>query len=323
MIKTRIAVIALFLLAILIPVSTLASVRAYHVDVAWGQPVSVQNQYERDAMADTTSYIVNIVNWGWAGSSWVAANYYGSNTNNYNVYTSNNNIKNSGSYDYVASFHCGDMYPDMLQYGHWEQGWYWDDELQEWEPYYYYVVDGYTRHYAYYGSNWASNGIEDYVLQYDTSLKNKFTFIWTCANGDLLDTNGDGVGDNYYYYDPHGTGLVGMPAAWTQSLNMYLDGYSPYASGDRVYMGFENTSRGLCDNEEFITHNYGDFVKQFYFYALVYKVSINTALDWAMQDMGVSNFGASALYNGYQIPQNGINWECKMHVYGNGWISLP
>ncbi|MEM2099372.1 MAG: hypothetical protein QXU99_06505 [Candidatus Bathyarchaeia archaeon] len=219
------------------------------------------------------------------------------------------------------------MYPKLVDGYAWEiVGWYWDEEYQMWWPIYEYVYVGTTRHYAYYGSQGASNGIEDLYLYSHTGAKHRFTFIYTCANGGLIDINGDGYYDFYGFVDTqNGTGIVGMPFAWTQRTDLSWNGYaSPDYSG-YAYIGFENISKWMCDNSEFVYYNYGDFVRHFYYYALVSHYQINTALNWAMLDMtfGAQNFGASALYNGYNAYAFGQTWRSRMRVFGDGSMILP
>lgn len=106
MVKTRIAFIALFLLVILIPTNLMSGVKAQHVSVAWGEPTTIGNGNETAADSYTASYITNLAN-GWG--DWVAADFYGSSTTPYNVYTSNDLVRNYPCYDYLATFHVGDI----------------------------------------------------------------------------------------------------------------------------------------------------------------------------------------------------------------------
>jgi len=226
-----------------------------------------------------------------------------------------------------------EIYAAFYPYGHNEiAGWYWDDEQGAWVPYYTLVVDGYVRHYAYYSYyGYGYTGIEDYWLSAYTSWKNQFTFLWTCTEADcpigycmLKDSNGqlcygDYV-DSYYYFDiDHGTGLVGMPLAWTGNTDMAKDGYSSPDIGSNFYISFCNTSLGLCDQAEFGTYNYGDFVRDFYYHALVDHFSIQYSLDLAMVNCGVNGFSNSWLYQGYYVD----NYYCKMKVLGNSDNTLP
>jgi hypothetical protein len=334
MLKPRIVTIAVFVVTIITCSMFLSSVQASRVMVTWGEANGVLSSAERAADYATTSYIANLVDQGYAGPNWYAANYYGGMTTASNVYDSNYYVKIDPSYDYLSTFHVGDMYPNFLPHSHLEQGEYWDENYQCWMTYFYYVVDGYTRHYTYYangvGDVGGYPGIEDDILYTKTSWKNQFTFIWTCVNADWIHESmqknrfGElvpgSIIDNYYFYDSHGTGLVGMPAAWTHDFDMEPDGYANPDTGNMCYIGFENTSLGLCDNSEFITSNYGEFVRDFYYYALVEHQSIRYSLNLAMSGNGVSNFGVSWLNQGYW-DNNG--YFCKMRVYGNSNNILP
>jgi hypothetical protein len=321
MIKTRVTLIALFLLVTLITTIFLAPVQASHVLVAWGEETTQQNPAEQEADNYTCSYITAD-----GVGNWYSANFYGSMTTPYNVYTSNDDVRDCEDYDYLATFHVGDMYPKFVDYGHLELGWH------GMEPYYYYVIDGYTRHYAYYcvdGNN--SEGVIDYLLGSHTSWKNQFTFIWTCASGDWIETSimrdasfveVDGYTVNNYYFFDLNDKLVGMPAAWTNyDFTLEPDGYGSPGSGNVCYISFLNTSLGLCDDAEFGgLSNYGEFVRLFYDFAILYNMNIHDSLYYSMVYNGINGgFDASWLYQGYSI--NG--YDCRMMVYGNGGITLP
>lgn len=232
-------------------------------------------------------------------------------------------------YDFLATFHVGDMYPKFVDGGYWAiTGYYWDEAYQVWIPIWEWIYTGTTRHYAYYGSQGASNGVEDLYLYSHTGWKHKFTFIWTCANGGLIDRDGNGYYDCYGYVDTdHGTGIVGMPYAWTQRTDLSMYGYSNPDYSGYAYIGFENVSKYMSDNSEFQSYNYGDFCRHFYYYALVCHYSINTALNAATVDMLGSGhtFADTSLYQGYWTWDNehGQWWKCYMRVIGDGSMSLP
>lgn len=277
-----------------VPLSLYAVVQGAHVGFTWGTPRTVANQYERDAMSYTCAYISSLIA-GRAG--WVSQNYYDAYTYSGMVYYQSDLVRSNPNVDFLATFHVGDMYPAM--------------------------ISG-TRHYAYYG-RYAAAGIIDVDLYPHTGAKHCFTYIWTCANGDLFINPIYGYYLCYGYTDTqNGTGIVGMPLAWTKIFNMCQDGYAnPY--GSYTYIGFENVSKLLVDNSEFVNYNYGDFVRRFYYHAVVEHCTINYALDLAMRDMGTwrTTFGMSELYTGYTVWYNGTGWKCKMRVYGNGGRVLP
>jgi hypothetical protein len=83
----------------------------------------------------------------------------------------------------------------------------------------------------------------------------------------------------------------------------------------------------MCDSSEFYTHNYGEFVRQFYYYAIGCHWPVNSALDQAMRDMTnwSQNFGQSAVYNGYWAydPAHDIWAWSMMRVFGDGSMVLP
>jgi len=316
-------VLLLFSLVFSLPSFSLPSIvqGSSHVGVTWGSTYhnttfdpdpDWYSTYEAPAMNDTTKYIMNLIWTGQAGPNWIGNNFFGAMTTATNVYQVSDIIQGSADYDYLSTFHVGDMYPT--------------------------IISG-TRHYAYYGSQGADNGIIDTNLYPHTGWKHLFTFIYTCTNGGLIDIDGDGDYDFYGFVDmQNDTGIVGMPFAWTHTTDLSWDGYDDPDYSGYVYIGFENISKWMCDSSEFINYNYGEFVKRFYYYSMVYHSTINTALNWAMLDMtsGEENFGASGLYNGYwarnpafdpsqnsTYPTNWEWWWSRMRVFGDGNMELP
>jgi hypothetical protein len=293
-------VLAILMLCTALPLAQGAT----HVSVTWGpswypQPNGSPStdplwlkywNYEQPAQSTTAAYITSIASQ--AGQNWQATNNYGPNTTNSTVYTHSQLIRGNPAFDFVATFHVGDFYPTNI---------------------------GGTWHYAYYGSNGASNGILDKDLVSYTSAKNKFSLIWTCANGWVNIPNNI----NYYYYidTQYNTGIVGMAYAWTQKSNMGTTGYvSPDNSGV-AYIGFENTPKWLSDNSDFKTKNYGDFCREFYSNLFNHN-SVNTSLNSAAAyAMGGSQytFQNTLLCSGY--------WDsgylCRMRVLGDGNMILP
>ncbi|MCL1969898.1 MAG: hypothetical protein FWF66_00260, partial [Candidatus Bathyarchaeota archaeon] len=168
-----------------------------------------------------------------------------------------------------------------------------------------------------------TNGVVDTTLSSYTGAKHKFTFIWTCVNGG---TTVNGV-SNYGYTDANGR-VVGMPLAWTQKTNLSKTGYTNPDGSGYAYIGFENTSKYLTDNRDFINGNYGDFCRQFYYYAFVQHLPIKTSLDRATQDVMANpkvTFASTSLYNGYWFTNtvHGITSRCYMRVIGDGNMVLP
>jgi hypothetical protein len=265
------------------------------------------------------------VNTGQAGPNWVAANNYGISTKSSFVYQCSISIQSSGQYDFLATFHIGDFYSNWIPYGHWECEYTWDEYEQQWWEHWYFVQDGYEGHYCYYSSYnpGTIEGIHDYVLYSYTGWKHRFTFMYTCANGGLMDTNNDGNYDCYSYWG--NAGVIGMPLAWTHRNDLSWNGYASPDHTGYCYIGFENISKWACDNGEFYYYNYADFVKSFYHYALGHHYSVSYSLDRAMLDMTgwEYNFGGSWL-NGYWAydPAHDFWAWSRMRVLGDGTMSL-
>ncbi len=253
-------------------------------------------------------------------SGWVANNFYGPSTTASYVYQCSDAIRGSSSYDYLATFHAGHMFPDFVEYGHWEIVGYDEYGFPIWE----WIKDGEVRHYAYYGSQGTYDGIEDFALHPHTGAKHYFTMIWTCTNGDLFITPSSQL--NYSYEDTqHGTGIVGMPRAWTQLANLSFYGYDDPWASNFCYIGFENMSKPLTEPfEGSEIYNYADFIRRFYYHAL-YDIgcTIHLALDRATRDMGVNmyyfNSTGNDLYHGWEQYEPGKGtFKCRMRVIGDG-----
>ncbi|MEM2081737.1 MAG: hypothetical protein QW744_05660 [Candidatus Bathyarchaeia archaeon] len=248
--------------------------------------------------------------------TWAANNFFGPDTYASNVYQCSDSVKSSGSYDYLATFHVGHMFPYMYPYGHYE----WPPGA----PGPIWVIDGYVRHYAYYGDSGEYTGVIDFAMYPHGGAKHYFTMIWTCTNGDLFINPLTGQLCYGYYDSAHGTGWVGMPYAWTQTTGLDKTGYDPpIESSNFCYIGFENMSKLLTASfEGHPTNNYGDFIRRFYYHALINQRSIKEALDYATADMGVgmSKFNAPGndLYWGWDEYAQGQWWKCRMRVYGDG-----
>jgi len=266
----------------------------YRVAYTWGTPCTVADTNETTAMSDLCYNISTLI----AGRPyWISQNYYNDSTDSAFVYSRSDAIRSSPVVYFLATFHVGDAYREY------RSG---------------------TLHYNYYDKSGDANGIEDVDLYPHTGAKHYFTFIWTCMNGDLFRNPLNGQFCYGYNDTQNSSGIVGMPYAWTKTTGMSQDGYDD-PSGSFTYIGFENISKQLKDSSEFITKNYGDFVKHFYYHAVVEHRTVNLALDHAMDDMGTwrHSFGVSELYTGYNVWHGGIEWQCKMRVYGNGDMVLP
>lgn len=295
--------LAILLTTYLLTCNALPSVQgAKHVSVAWGpawHPTTYQpgynqtwfDNYEQPAQSSLTSHIIGLV--PLTGPNWVGKNNYGTTTTASNVYANSQAIQSTSSYDFLATFHVGDFYSTY--------------------------ING-IRHYAYYGNGGTSTGIIDRDLATYTGAKHKFTFMWTCVHGGL-NINPSG---GYYYLDSNGE-VVGIAYAWTQKSNMATNGYTSPDNSGVAYIGFENTSKYLTDNSEFITYNYGDFCKEFYNNILFQHRTINKSLDAASAKvMGGSSytFASTVVYQGYADPA-GTGNTCRMRVFGDGNMVLP
>ena len=325
--------IAGILMAVLSMLMTAEPAFAYHASITWGSQHNVEVNYELPAMHYTTSYInsqFTAQSYVWAAQD--AFNVNGM-TNATIVYSTTNYIQQSSTYDFNTNFHVGHFYPSTEQYSGWQLvGWTYDPETYEWYPIFEWVETGPTEHYNYYADylydESVSQAIRDSVLCYYGGSKERFTFIWTCSNAALMDLDNDNIGDTYGYIDPLNTGLVGMPYAWTGITTMSQNGYASPDSSNYCYIGFENLSRDLTNNVEFgaYNHNYGDFVRYFYYHAATEHHSIITSLNEATRDASNNNltyFWQTDLYNGYYEVNEQGNFSCRMRVFGNGNLVLP
>jgi len=315
--KTRIVICAMMLLLVVMLLgnaTTFPAVAqgAYHVGVTWGS----RYQQEYPEVAEMGYLCMDIRGiFDQSYPTWVANNFFGPSTIASYVYQCSDSVKSMPIYDYLATFHVGHMFPYMYPYGHYE----WPPE----EPYPIWVIDGYVRHYAYYADSGAYYGITDVSLYPHAGAKHYFTMIWTCANGDLFVNPLTGQLCYGYYDSAHGTGWVGMPYAWTQTTGLDKTGYDPpIGSSNFCYIGFENMSKPVTESfQGSATRNYGNFIRRFYYHAVINQRSIKDALDYATLDMdvyGVNSFGASELYNGWDKYEMGQTWKCRMRVYGDG-----
>jgi hypothetical protein len=307
--------------------SSIPTVQAVsNVGVIWGSRYD-QTTYEIQAMEYTASTINSYFLSRYP--SWGSQNAFATSgvTKGSNVYSTAEYCRDN--YAFVATFHAGhfvkipvDCYRVI--------GWVYF-------PYPHPILEHYvTWHYGYYGdfadySNAYNNRIQDNNLYPYTGSKHRFTLIWTCVNADLFDTDDppDGIGDAYGYYDDAyiGAGAVGMPYAWTRTTTLSQNGYANSDSSNFCYIGFENNSRALTDNSEFINKNYGDFVRKFYWHAVNNRYSIKVSLNKAVDEMGTWHqyLWQTELYNGYwgEDMQGQYTMWCKMRIYGNTNMQLP
>lgn len=207
----------LFLVLLCLSLSVSVAHGTYHVGVTWG------SQYGQEAAewAEHSAVCADVRGYFEGTAGWVANNLYGPSTHDSYVYQCSDSVRTSANYDYLATFHVGHMYPNFVEYGHYEIIGYEDygRPIVQW------FVDGSVRHYAYYGSQGAYNGIEDLYLHSHTGAKHYFTMIWTCTNADLFENPYTQQQCYGYYESSYGTGVVGMPYAWTHTTSLDQTGY--------------------------------------------------------------------------------------------------
>ena len=156
-----------------------------------------------------------------------------------------------------------------------------------------------------------------------------FVFLWTCVQANEIGSYHYSYWIYYPYYFYQGSGAAGMPFAWTfrSYTQMSSDGYASPDSGSYCFIGFEGFGIPLSEDIPGSGgQNYGDFVKQFYYYALREGCSINQALDAASANIlgEGKTFQNTELYTGYSRYLPGLGWWTgRMRVYGNGNNTLP
>lgn len=168
-----------------------------------------------------------------------------------------------------------------------------------------------------------NDGVPVYDMEIfnETQGKTFFALINTCMSANLT-FQGD-------YYE---TGnMVGMPYAFTHQQvpdDMSLDGYgeeNPY--GDCCYIGFPYGSASLSQpvDDNLPNHLYWMWVYSFFWYALHYDITVNSALDQASIMVFNDCFGYTDLHNGFKPIWGAMDWknyDSTMVVYGDGNIKL-
>ena len=320
--KRRILLLAVCSLLVLFFASTsqIVSVKATSVAEEWGG-ISPINTYSEYQLENSTCNIVNEM----FNSNYYSYDNYGTNTGDMQVYDAIGWIEDNNLYS--TNFWVGDYHPEFA-WGFWQDnnGWWWQF--------------GPTTHENFYGAS----DVRDYDVWSAATTEGNgqstqyFNFIWTCVCGGTYwdgSLNNENPGTLYGYYDLkqdysdgyNNTGAVGMPYAWTGRADLSLNGYSN-PSGDYCYIGWLNSSPGLCtpslDNTNY---NYAFFVYYVYYYLTGqyngYHYSVNTALDMASQQLWGCSFGQSTIAHGYQEYDMGQWWTCQLEVLGNGDLTLP
>ena len=89
-----------------------------------------------------------------------------------------------------------------------------------------------------------------------------------------------------------------MPYAWTQNSSLSQNGYDNPVNSYFCYIGFENMSKMVTASfEGHPTNNYGDFIRRFYYHALINQYSIIRSLNEATKEMGVGMNTFNAIGN--------------------------
>jgi len=158
----------------------------------------------------------------------------------------------------------------------------------------------------------------------------QFVFLWSCSLGSEIGSYDESywVAPPYYWYS--GTGSAGMPYAWTyrDDTQMSSDGLDDPDAGDYCFIGFEGFGVPLSQSipESGGNYDYGDWVKQFYYYALEDGYTINQALNEVSDDMMGEPLNQTELWDGYTYwlpdPINDYR-DGRIHVYGNGDNTIP
>lgn len=172
-----------------------------------------------------------------------------------------------------------------------------------------------------------SDYIYDHELyEYTGNGHHYFVFMWTCASAKQI---------GYYDEDKHlggpmyyeGTGAVGWAYAWTHQDDSVLsdDGYGDPDNTDYCFIGFETFSPPLSNVTGYQSKTLSDFVKAFYYSALISDDPIDDALDYASDFAFDENeFCDTILYEGWTawVPGKG-DWDTSMRVFGNSNNYIP
>jgi hypothetical protein len=233
-----------------------------------------------------------------------ATSYYYSGTNPDNVYYA---IQNSqANQDLTTTLWVGDFCPQT------------PDGVLHWS---FYSGYGYTGQYSW----------DSWIYYYShTNNVQRSQFIWTCSCGGVYfdqyypptpsyPTTSTNTKTQYGWYDSaHGV-AVGMPYAWSGTLQMGLDGYNnPNTGTSHSYIGWECTSPLLNDTAPTTNEPNYNFLYRYYYYATgQYDSTIHSvkdSLDWASFWTFNCNFGNSPYAYGWLNDQG--TWT-KMRVFGN------
>jgi hypothetical protein len=293
------------------------SAEALVISVQWGHLETDYDEDEKDAEEDLCDYIYWLFyyddydnnpthsgNWGVSNAWWVYTDTSG-------VATCMNWQNDPDNYiDFVTNWWVGDYFPGFPPPNPFGHLWFWgdSDNVSDTQIHYYATGDG------------------------SISSKQKFDFIWTCANGGLYWYNDQGA---YYNiqgimypvagdpetppgFEPTNTNdeygffysgdAVGMPLAWTGTSSMNLNGYTS-TTGSYCYIGFEGRSPFMINDLPETEVQVDNFPKKFYEYALGYwdtyyypyceHQTISASLDYASENTFGASFDETPFYTGY------------------------
>jgi hypothetical protein len=143
-----------------------------------------------------------------------------------------------------------------------------------------------TMHYYFYGDQ-ADHVLDTNVYSWTNSpySKQQFTFIWTCACGNVF-ANPFTQSNCYGYFDDNNgnnTGEVGMPLAWTARSDLSINGYNSPDNSGYCYIGHQGPSLPLKEYTSNPSYTYRSFVTFFYGYLTMGGVqhTVKESLDYA------------------------------------------
>lgn len=319
---------------------TIEPVDGMIISMQWGQLESYggYNATEKAIAEDVCDYIYNLFDYDYWGN-WAPVNAYWDYTDTDGVETCmdyQNDASNSVTFVtnwWVGDFHLNPLDLNPAPFGHF---WFYGDDDD--------IEDTCIHENA---NNFEGNPV---------TSKQKFNFIWTCANGANYWTDSSGnfnnitgvfygvasptnppptnTNDVYGIFDSSDSyACVGMPLAWTNRTDMSLNGYSS-SSGSYTYIGFQANSPFMGDIlPGTAAESTDNFPMVFYEAALGYHDpyylhwDIDDSLDYASWDTYGCSFTSTDLYTGYWRPvvfgEDVLYFFCKMQVLGNGDMELP
>lgn len=312
------------------------------ISMQWGQLAAYEgsgyNETEKSIADDVCEYINDLFEddvWG----SWSAVDAYWDYTDTEGIETCmvyENNASNGVSF--VTNWWVGDFLCTGSSPGPFGHFWFYGDD-----------------------TNVTDTSIHENANYFDGSpvtSKQKFNFIWTCANGGTYWNDSSGTFDdipeifwgvteeeipeedptntNNIYGIFYANDCVGMPLAWTNTSDMALDGYHS-SSGSYTYIGFQANSPFMGDYLPGTSERTDNFPMAFYYAALgnqdpyYLHWDIDDSLDYASFDTYGTTFCSTDLEDGYwrrvviEIDDDPVElyFFCRMHVFGNGDMELP